>query len=308
MKYKTRPPAGSVSDLIMRFRDSQRYRSWTSTTRARRDAVLADFMRVNGRMPIRDLRRADVIQMRDSLGDTPAAANNFLKALRTLLDYGLDLEMVDQNVARLVKDLPPRHKHGFREWAEHEIEAFLEHWEHGSVAHLALTLMLFTGAARIDVVRLGPGNVRGDRIEYRRAKTNRTSDILVSLPILPPLGKAIAPRMRFMTFLQTACGTVRSEKALTGAMSRWVASAGLGDPDEFGRYLNCHGLRKAMGRRLAEAGCSPHEIMAILGHAGLTHVMTYSKKYDRSRAAETAMERMVNISPAKNIVKQLKKP
>lgn len=107
MRYKKRPPPGSVADLILRFRDSQRYRSWTPTTRARRDAVLANFMRMNGRMPIRDLRRADVIQMRDSLGDTPAAANNFLKALRTLLDYELDLELVEQNVARLVKDLPP---------------------------------------------------------------------------------------------------------------------------------------------------------------------------------------------------------
>ncbi|WP_074962614.1 tyrosine-type recombinase/integrase [Jannaschia rubra] len=27
-----------------------------------------------------------------------------------------------------------------------------------------------------------------------------------------------------------------------------------------------HGLRKATRRRLAEAGCTPHEIMAISGH------------------------------------------
>src|SRR5262249_53533281 len=31
-----------------------------------------------------------------------------------------------------------------------------------------------------------------------------------------------------------------------------------------------HGLRKAAGRRLAEAGCTAHEIMAVLGHTTLT--------------------------------------
>jgi integrase len=33
--------------------------------------------------------------------------------------------------------------------------------------------------------------------------------------------------------------------------------------------ISAHGLRKACARRLAELGCSAHEIAAITGHASL---------------------------------------
>jgi integrase len=36
--------------------------------------------------------------------------------------------------------------------------------------------------------------------------------------------------------------------------------------------LSLHGLRKAAARRLAEAGCSVHEIGAITGHKTLSEV------------------------------------
>ena len=39
-----------------------------------------------------------------------------------------------------------------------------------------------------------------------------------------------------------------------------------------GLPIDCqpHGLRKAAGRRLAEAGCTAHEIMSVLGHKTLS--------------------------------------
>src|SRR5262249_43812988 len=50
-----------------------------------------------------------------------------------------------------------------------------------------------------------------------------------------------------------------------------------------------HGLRKAAARRLAEAGCTAHEIGAITGHASLAELVWYTRAADQRRLAEAAM-------------------
>ena len=55
-----------------------------------------------------------------------------------------------------------------------------------------------------------------------------------------------------------------------------------------------HGLRKAAARRLAEAGCSPHQIMAITGHKSLDEVQRYcdaARQVGLARDAIDALER-----------------
>jgi hypothetical protein len=51
-------------------------------------------------------------------------------------------------------------------------------------------------------------------------------------------------------------------------------------------------LRKAAARRLAEAGCTQHEIAAITGHASLKEIVRYTKAADQRRLATTAMKKM----------------
>jgi retron-type reverse transcriptase len=60
--------------------------------------------------------------------------------------------------------------------------------------------------------------------------------------------------------------------------------------------LSLHGLRKAACRRLAEAGCTPHEIMAISGHTTLKEVTRYTNKVDRKHMARAAMKRLRGTS------------
>lgn len=304
--YRARPPEGSFADLIQRFRQSPRYRGWAPSTRAINDRILGDFQAANGRALVAEIRRGDVLHMRDSMSETPGAANNWMKVVRALLDYAVDLEMIPVNPARQVKRLPPAHREGFRTWREDEIAAFLDRHRLGTTPHLAMTLMLYTAAARVDVVRLGPSNIRGDRICYKRIKTARVSDVPVTVPILPPLAEALRACPPRMTYLETARGRPRSANSLTGSMAVWVRMAGLEAADEHGRHLNCHGLRKAMGRRLAEAGCTPHQIMAWLGHTDLKQVTTYTAAMDRARSADDAAERLGNISGSGAILRRLK--
>jgi integrase len=55
-------------------------------------------------------------------------------------------------------------------------------------------------------------------------------------------------------------------------------------------------LRKAACTRLADAGCTAHEIAAISGHKTLSEVQRYTRGADQARLARAAMERIGNRS------------
>lgn len=299
--YRTRP--GTIAALIVAFRASPLYRGWSPQWAKRVDRYLDAFSAHNGHMRPSDVRRGDIIRMRDEFAEVPGECANWLKAMRALFGYALDIEEIAVDPTRGVKRLPMANPDGFRTWTEDEIDIFVMHHRPPTVAHLAARLALDTGAARADLVLLGWQNVRNGCIEYRRVKTAKRGGPLITVPILPTLAKALAdlPRDR-LTFLETRQGRTRSPLSLTGDMQRWVAAAGLPEG------LGFHGLRKALGRRLAEAGCSPHEIMAVLGHRSISSAQVYTRAYDRAASAESALERLRNISPGKGVVRRLKKP
>jgi integrase len=58
--------------------------------------------------------------------------------------------------------------------------------------------------------------------------------------------------------------------------------------------VSAHGLRKATARRLAEIGCSAHEIASITGHASLAEVQRYAAAANRKGLARSAMKKLVD--------------
>ena len=75
------------------------------------------------------------------------------------------------------------------------------------------------------------------------------------------------------------------------------------------RQIHCsaHGLRKAAARKMAEAGCTPHEIAAITGHASLREVQRYTAAYDQMKAADAAMAKLgvSNAEPGETMTVEL---
>jgi integrase len=53
-----------------------------------------------------------------------------------------------------------------------------------------------------------------------------------------------------------------------------------------------HGLRKAVATRLAEAGCTDHQIMAWGGWETLKEVQRYTKAANRKRLAQSVLEKL----------------
>ena len=61
-----------------------------------------------------------------------------------------------------------------------------------------------------------------------------------------------------------------------------------------GLPLSCqpHGLRKTLGRSLADAGATAHDIMAALGHTTLTEAERYTREADRRRGGKRAVTQL----------------
>lgn len=300
----------TLAALLDVYRRSPRWTAWAPATRLRNARVLEDFVRDNPGWLVASIRRGDMVRARDSIGAAaPDAANNWLKAVRGLMGYAVEIEWIAADPCASIKPLPSRRPGGHRTWTEDEIDRFLAHHRPGTVAHTALTLMLWTAASRADVVRLGWQNVRGDRIEYRRQKMQSRGGELVSVRIMPQLAALLdrLPRDR-LTFLETRDGRARSAKSLTGDMAAWVKAAGLGAPDEHDRGLSCHGLRKAMGVRLAQAGATEHEIAAWLGHGSTKSVQVYTRAYARDAAADRAAEKLGSAPLERTKIVRLPQP
>lgn len=277
---------GSVSALVASWYRSPEFLDLSDSTKRVYRGVVEKFREKHGGKPIAQLERRHVQAMLAEKAETPAAANNLRKRLIQLLDHAVSLDWRGDNPARATK--PYRNSGtGFHSWDEKEIAKFFEVHKPGTLAHRAVTLMLYTGAARVDAVRLGPWNLRDGRIEYTRQKTARSGGIKVSIPVHADLAEVLATLPDDRSFLATTNGKIRAAAGLGNAMRKWCNEAGL-------PACSSHGLRKACARRLAEAHATTHEIASVTGHRTLALVQLYTEAAGREGLANSAMEKLIS--------------
>ncbi|WP_338661137.1 tyrosine-type recombinase/integrase [Pararoseomonas sp. SCSIO 73927] len=243
----------------------------------------------HGTKTIANLQPRHIRMMLDKRADTPTAANALRNVLRQLMRYAVALDWRSDNPVDGVEKV--RHRtDGHHAWTESEIHAFEGFHPAGSRARLALALLLYTGQRRGDVVKMGPGNLRtGERngkpatvLDLIQGKTGKN----LTLPVLPLLADALALAPPGTTFIQGATGRPMTPEGF----SNWFVEAAR----EAGLPKGCspHGLRKAAARRLAQAGCSTHQIAAWTGHASLGEVQRYSQSVEQESLAWAGAERL----------------
>lgn len=276
---------GSMSDLVASYYRSPSWRDLADGTKRTYRGPIEKLRAQHGAKRVAALQRKHVMAILAEKADTPAAANNLRKRLIQLLDHAIALDWITTNPARLVK--PYRvESGGFHTWDEGEIARYFQVHSMGTIPHRAVMLMLYTGAARVDAVKLGPWNVKGERIQYRRQKTIRTKGRLVDIPIHPDLAEVLADLPDDRPFLATQYGQPRSVEGLGNATRKWCDKAGL-------QTCSAHGLRKAIARRLAEAGATSQEIMAVTGHSTLSEVERYTESAAREGLADSAFAKLL---------------
>lgn len=273
----------SFDALAVSFYASSAWQALREPTQRNYRRIIEEMRAKHGAKPV---ARIDALAIRTLMGEKagrPTAANRRLILLRLMLRHAIDLAWISSDPTRDVA----RHAYrtdGYATWSEDEIAAYRARHASGTVARLAFELLLNTGQRRSDVVRMGPQHVRAGTIHAKQVKTGNPVDI----PIIPDLAAELALiRHRHLTWLALADGASRSPNGFYNSFRAWCVEAGIPPA------RSPHGLRKACGVRLAEAGCSPHQIMAILGHRTLKEAQRYTETADRRRMARSGMDKLV---------------
>lgn len=273
-----RSQPGTVSAAIAAYYRDQSFLTLAPSTQRPLRGILEHFRNEHGNKRIALLQRQHIVTLLKS--KKRFAARHWLKAIRALMNYAVEIGLRHDNPAMGVK-LPNLKTEGYHTWTESEIEQFLAYHKAGSRARLALMLLVSTGQRRSDVVRMGPQHLRDGFIHVRQQKTG----VELAIPVHSTLAAAIAETpIAHLTFLTTQSGAPFSSAGFGNWFRERCNEAGL-------RRCSAHGLRKAAARRLAEAGCTMHEIAAITGHASLSEVQRYTKAADQKRLALAAMEK-----------------
>jgi integrase len=200
-----------------------------------------------------------------------------LKLLRILINYAIAHDQLTHDPSRGIK----RPKSGeIRAWTDAEIAQFESRWPIGTKQRLAFALMLYTGQRRSDVARMAWNDIVGGSIKVVQQKTGAKLTIPLALPLREVLA---ASARKHASILVTEYGRAFQVDGFGGWMRDAITAAGL--------PLDCqpHGLRKTAGKRLAEAGATTKQIMAMLGHRSISEAERYTANAEQAALAMAAV-------------------
>jgi enterobacteria phage integrase len=214
------------------------------------------------------------------LADRPGAQLDTLKKLRILVQHAIGLRWLKSDPTAGIKR--PKTKE-IRAWTDAELAAFEGRWPIGTKQRTAYELMRNVGTARADVHGITWAQIDIDGVGYKRSKTGVVVDS--EMPDELRVALDATPR-EHVTIINTEFGRPFSVNGFSGFMRDAMTAAGL--------PMDCkpHGLRKTLGREMADAGATAHDIMAKLGHTTLKQAENYTREADRKRGARRAGEKL----------------
>ncbi|MBY5898043.1 phage integrase family protein [Rhizobium leguminosarum] len=232
---------------------------------------------------VRDFRRRHIQSIIASLFETPHKAKHMLVAIRKMIYVALDEEWIEADPTYKLS-YRPEYK-GRRGWTEGERAQFEKRWPIGTAPRTCYGLALWLGNRRSDVSRLTWPMFNFDRRQVT-IQTKKGDKELI-LPITPMLLEILAPLDRRKPFvLLNAYGNPYSEKSLTGMMAHWTKMA------DMPKGCTLHGLRKTLGKLLAESGSRTRQLMEMLGHVDIEHAELYSREASQQKLARDAMTKL----------------
>lgn len=238
-----------------------------------------------GEVALEQLKRKHVKALLAERSDTPHAAAHLLRVIRKLIGVGLDQEWIENDPTYRLK-YRPAYK-GWKAWPDDMLDRFEAHWPIGSTPRLIYSLALYFGHRRSDVSKVRPRDLLEASANVVQQKTGKA----LVLPIHPNLADVLAavPDLEAREFVAlTAWGKPFSPKGLTVRMRDWTKAAGL--PPGY----TLHGLRKTLGKALAEHEATTRQLMGVLGHDNIAHAELYSRDAEQVRLAADGMLKLVN--------------
>lgn len=275
----------SLAALLIAYRRSTEWEALKPNSRAHYTRYLRH-LEDAWEMPLKALTRKLLLSMRDEVahGFGPAAGNCFIQATSAVFYWARKRGWVEYSPVDRVTPIETGH---FPAWSMEEVAVALERFP--EPLRRVVTLALYTGQRRGDLIKLPWSAYDGVVVKLRQQKKTKAGNAMLVIPVHSELRAALerwkADRVSPL-ILTTARGLAWSGTHLSTAMAQAVRNAAL--PAQ----LNVHGLRKLAAARLAEAGCSTLEIASITGHRSLSMISLYTASAQQAVLAAAAIERL----------------
>lgn len=290
-KKRRRATAGTLGWLIDRYTAPDNP-SWTVLAESTKDVYNRrfDWLKQHyGAGDLSTLTEDHVRKIRDQLKAFPSVADATVDRVGTLWGYAkehLSAELkaigmrLGPNPTAEVASIHTSHEQ-HKAWPP-ELCAAIEALAQPRLV-LAYFLLRYTGQRRSDVVRMTWARFDGTAVDVVQQKTGTYCWIPAHPRLLDRL--AATPRTGDYILMSERGGPYRAT-SLTNLVCSACAELG------YAGY-SAHGLRHLAGAALAEAGCSPQEIMAILGHLTEKQANEYCRQARRKVMAKSAMVKWV---------------
>jgi integrase len=296
-----RTVAGTVNAIVAGYLDysdasTSPFKTLAAETQRTRRNILENFRNAHGDLPVYRtvgdkrvmlLTREHMQRVVNKKSATPFAQRNFLNTLRAMFQWAMKEGRIPDDPTLGVTREKVKTS-GYLTWSEAHIERFETKHPIGSKARLAFALLLYTGQRRGDIVKIGRQNIQDGILTIDQGKTEGDEEAHLEIPVHPKLREIIdgMPTVGVKSFLVTHFGKPYTAPGFGNWFREQCDAAGCPD-------VSAHGLRKATARRLAEIGCTAHQIASITGHASLSEVQRYTKAADRKRMAQEAMKKLI---------------
>ncbi|WP_235891512.1 tyrosine-type recombinase/integrase [Thalassobius litoralis] len=238
-----------------------------------------------------DAPPAAFITIRDAWADRPGAADNLIKTIRAVYEWSIERGEIAHNPAAGIAAINKRPKGGATPWTPDDLLRFREVHPKGSTPYLWLTLQAFTACRIGDAIWLGRSNekLHNGRI-YLEWQPRKKGSAPVSIPMLEPLYEATrSATVVGPAYILTQRGTpYKTAESLRNQVRKWCDAADLKDKSS-------HGIRKAMAGLMAEAGCSQHQIMAVMAHTQAKTSEIYTKGAERRLLAADGIAALTKL-------------
>lgn len=284
-KAQPRIEPSSLDAMLDAWQASPEWRALAETTRTNYTIYLRGLTTL-GRFPAASIKRRSIIGLRNAIAETRGngAATGFVRAASAAWAWGMDNDWAEHNPAHRLKPLP---RGTLPAWTEAVLAAALD--KLAEPYRRAILLAVHTGQRRGDLIALPWSAYDGHRIRLTQEKTKEP----LVLPVHRDLKAALdawrakweAGERKRLTILASPRGLPWTAAHFSRDMGRVVKELGLG-------RFTPHGLRKLCAIRLAEAGCTAHQIAAICGWRSLSMVQHYTRAAKQEDMASAAIIRL----------------
>lgn len=281
------PKAFIVKGLVAAYLRSSKFQALKPRTQKDYRKLLVTLENSAGAVEVKSIKRKNVIAWRDQLASkrTPHYANYFVRVLRVLLEFGIDIGEIEANPAKGVGAV--RYEKQRRDpWPKELIKKARAARPHSDRTRLIFEMLYCTGQRIGDVLKARWVDIRGDGICVSQGKTG--AELII--PLTDDLKECL--RLADRT-AETIIAKDMTKTRQTGPLAyRSAAQAMMKLRKDIGaEAYDIHAIRHTVASEIAAGEGDDDEVMAMTGHTTKSMAAHYAGAARQKVRAEKAQKR-----------------